>query len=154
MTSSLVEAVIRRADGLRVLGDVELAEAQFWNGSAVFFERPASPDLEELLDQVEDSDYVIVPERPDVHWRHFKRTDCIRMALRCDGDVHWKAYRGSIEFSTVKRQLEMRWVIIVVVSQTRCSPFSAVLSCGQLCDSPHSPKGDESETLSRVSLQS
>ena len=104
VTDSLVRAIIDRANGLRALD--ELAEAQFWNGAAVFFVRP--DDLDELLDRVEDRDYVVVPERPDIHWRLFKRTDCIRMALRRDKDawdVHWKAYRGSIEFSTASLSL-------------------------------------------------
>ena len=103
VTTSLVEAVIRRVGGLYALNDDKLVQAEFWNGAAVFFERPDDPHLGELLDEVEDKDYLVVPERPDVHWRLFKRTDCIRMAIRRDRDeweVYWKAYRGSIEFST------------------------------------------------------
>ncbi len=94
-TESMVEAVVECVGSLQVLDS--FVQAEFWNGCSVFFERPDG------LEQVTDEEYKIVAGRPDIHWRHFKKTDRIRLVIQRNGNewkAFWRADRESSEFDT------------------------------------------------------
>ena len=135
VTESLVKAVIERVDGLQALDDGNFVRAEFWNGAPVSFETPfldetpVDRDLEELLNQVTDEGYKVVTGRPEVHWRHFKRTDCIRLAIQRDRDtweVYWRAYRGSVEFHTAGLPLAVIAALLNPYLKPGRKPFAAL----------------------------
>jgi hypothetical protein len=93
ITPSMVRILANQLKDVR--GHGSLAEAVFWDGHPVFFERPEEGFGED--------DYSVVRCRPDVHWRHFKGTDAIRRVIYQEGQqwhVRWRATRESTEFDT------------------------------------------------------
>ena len=64
ITGSLVRILANQLKDIR--GHGSLAEAAFWDGHPVFFEKPEDDFCQEK--------YRGVGGRPDVHWRHFKCT--------------------------------------------------------------------------------
>ena len=93
ITDSLIRILASQLKDVRAHGS--LAEAVFWDGHPVFFEKPEDDFCQEK--------YRSVGGRPDVHWRHFKCTDRIRRVIYQEGpqwQVRWRAIRNATEFDT------------------------------------------------------
>ena len=130
VTERLVKSVIERVGKLHSLDCGKLVQAEFWSGEPVFFETPDDPSLEELLERVESSDYEVVPERPDIDWRLFMRTDCIRMAIGRDGkgwEVYWKAYRGPAVFDTTSVPVATMAALVNRYLKPGAKPYAALV---------------------------
>jgi len=144
VTEALVKAVIEHVHGLQALGGGKFVRAEFWNGAPVSFETP--DNLEGLLDQVTDEGYKVITGRPDVHWRHFKRTDCIRLVVQRDRDtweVYWTAYRGSAEFHTAGLPLAVIAALSNPYLKPECEPFAALADGTSLYPAHYPPRHNE-----------
>jgi hypothetical protein len=93
ITPSMVRVLANQLKDVR--GHGSLAEAAFWDGHLVFFEQPEEGFCEKA--------YTVARDRPDVHCRHVKNTDCARRVIYQKGQqwhVRWRAMRDAAEFDT------------------------------------------------------
>jgi len=122
ITESLGQTVVEHVDGLGSLD--RFVEAEFHHGAPVFFEMPESCGLEGLLRQVTDEGYEITTGRPDVPWRHFKRTKHTRIVVQRDSsgwNVCWRTRCDSAQLQTFS--------LSATVIVARCTPH---LSSGSI----------------------